>query len=188
MFRRPLPFLAAALFVLPLGACTSWKLETPVVAPIAPGAPAPEGAAKVCVARTSVYESGMTVPTRDNGVLVGATEGPGYFCYLAAPGGHEIVADHTCFKHYGARERFTALAGHVYYLEQTVFLVGGSVNCQSGWVEGEENVARMFRGPYRALVDVPGGEKLPDPNAIVPSVPAVPAEKWRPSLPNVKLL
>jgi hypothetical protein len=172
MSRRPLPFLAAALFLVPFVACTSWKLETPVAAPINPGGAGPEGAAKVCVARTSVLASAVTFPTHDNGVLVGATRGPGYFCYLAAPGSHTIVTE--------ADEpevaTLQAVAGRAYYLKEEVDNVFGYVKCRAVWVEGEA-AANVFEGlSYEALVGVPGREKLPDPNAIVPAAVSLPAQ------------
>ena len=42
------------------------------------------------MARTSAIAGAVTFPVRDNGVVVGATRGPGHFCYLSDPGRHEI--------------------------------------------------------------------------------------------------
>lgn len=66
--------------------------------------------------RTSVLAAAVTFPTRDNGVLVGATRGPTHFCYLAEPGEHVVTigADAT------ETATITAEAGRTYVLEQEV--------------------------------------------------------------------
>ena len=88
---RTTTWLALASTTLPV-ACTSWKLEQ-AVSPLQPPSAPPANVAKVCVVRTSVLAAAVTFPAHDNGVLVGATRGPGHFCYLAEPGEHEIAID-----------------------------------------------------------------------------------------------
>jgi hypothetical protein len=154
--------LALAIAMLP--ACTSWKLEQ-IVAPLPPMAPAPANAAKICVVRTSVLAAAVTFPTRDDGVLVGATRGPGHFCYLAEPGEHDItiVADEP--------EHATLLAepGHSYYLKQEVDNIFGYVKCRAVWVADSAARDAFDSTYYEALVGVPGGEALPDSPPFAPS-------------------
>src|SRR5215813_9520930 len=82
-------FLVTVL-ALSAPACASWKLSEPDTVAVHPFLPHPAHVAKVCVIRTSALEHGVTFVSRDNGVLVGATRGPTYFCYYAEPGEHDL--------------------------------------------------------------------------------------------------
>lgn len=145
------------LACLVLAGCTSYRLSTPPETALGAGSPPPPGAAKVCVIRTAVVAIAMTFPTRDNGMLVGATSGPTYFCYAAEPGEHEITVEADEVE----VARLTAEPGKSYFLEQRVDFLFGYVKCRSVWV-AESEAARLFRGSYPGvLVEVPGAERLP---------------------------
>ena len=147
-----------------LVACTSWKLEQ-VASPLQPTPPA--NMAKVCVVRTSVLGAAVTFPTHDNGVLVGATRGPGHFCYLAEPGEHEIAIDADEVE----TAKLLAEPGRSYFLKQEVDNIFGYVKCRGVWVE--EGAAKdLLDGTYNeVLVGVPGSETLP------PNPPFAPSKK-----------
>ncbi len=144
------------MMAVSLVACTSWKLERPSAA-LPPLGQGPAASAKICVVRTSDLARAVTFPTHDNGVLVGATRGPTYFCYLAEPGAHEISirADEI------ERATLFADAGRSYYLKQEVDNLFGYVKCHAIWVE-EQAARELFdESNYEVLVGVPGSEKLP---------------------------
>jgi hypothetical protein len=83
---RPLLLLALTM----LGACASQQREPREIA-VDPFVAIPPGMAQVCVVRPP--GAGQLLPTvfRDNGVTVGMTRGPSFFCYYAAPGQHRIT-------------------------------------------------------------------------------------------------
>jgi hypothetical protein len=145
--------LPLALSSLALG-CTSYHLAEPrALPPVTP----PPGLGRVCVVRTSPIAMAVTFPVRDNGALVGATRGPGGFCYDAEPGHHTIAieADEP------DRAEIEVEPGGRYFLLQEVENVFGYVRCRSAWIAervGEEKLADV---PYRVLVGVPGRERLP---------------------------
>lgn len=160
--------LAAATAALSLGgtACTSYKLAEPT-APLQPWSPAPGGLATVCVVRTSVLALAVAFPTRDNGMLVGATRGPSRFCYYAEPGEHEIEieSDSKDTAHLVAEPEGR------YFLKLEVDNIAGWVRSRPVWER--EDIARedFDSSIYQVLVGVPGSEKLP---AEVPIAPAKP--------------
>lgn len=75
-----------------LAGCSSYAVDARAPATDAFGAP-PAGLGRVCVFRPHAIGSLLTTPYHDNGALVGATKGPAYFCYFAAPGRHELRVD-----------------------------------------------------------------------------------------------
>jgi hypothetical protein len=158
---------SCALAITMLAGCTSWKLEQ-IVAPLPPMSPPPANAAKVCVVRTSVLAAAVTFPTRDDGVLVGATRGPGHFCYLAQPGEHEItvVADEA------EHAKLLAEPGHNYYLEQEVDNIFGHVKCRAVWLELSAAKDAFDSTYYEVLVGVPGDEALPADRPFAPALTA----------------
>lgn len=159
----PLAILSALGFTA--SGCTSWKLAEPAAPPISPLAPAPHHTAKVCVVRTSVLAQAVTFPTRDNGVLVGATRGRGHFCWFAEPGAHDIDIEADEVEH----AHLTAAAGHTYILEQEVDNVFGYVKCRAVWKAAEDARAAFDDTPYETLSGVPGSEKLPELTTHVPA-------------------
>lgn len=158
------------LFLVVLTACSQYKLREPEKPPLDPlGAP-PPAAARVCVVRTSVIGGAVTFPTRDNGYLVGATRGPGHFCWLAEPGDHEITieTDHT------DNASLRAEAGKAYWLKQNVSNVMGIVTCEPQWIDYTEAQKALADTPYEVLSGVPGEEKLPEqPPFVRARTPAV---------------
>jgi hypothetical protein len=162
-FTSPLSALALVALT-PLAGCTPWKLAEPARAPLDPMGAPPPGLAQVCVARSSAVASAVTFPVRDNGVVVGATRGPGHFCYLSDPGRHviHIEADEV------ETASLDAAPGGRYYLLQEVENILGYVRCSAVWVD--ESVAReaIASTSYTVLVGVPGEERLPGP---VPRAP-----------------
>lgn len=155
-------------FVLPwLIACSSYKLREPEKPPLdALGAP-PPNAARVCTVRTSVIAGAVTFPIRDNGQLVGASRGPGHFCWLAEPGDHEITleTDHV------DTAQLRADPAKVYFLKQNVSNVLGVVTCEPQWIDFEEARKAITDTPYEVLAGVPGDEKLPDQPPFVKARP-----------------
>ncbi|MBX3189810.1 MAG: hypothetical protein KF819_22485 [Labilithrix sp.] len=134
-----LPVATASVLAASAIGCASYRIAEPrteVLHPFAPIPAAGEGAfARVCVIRTSRFAQAVAFPTWDNGVLVGATKGPTFFCYKAEPGDHVIAinADEE------TRVSLRAEAGKSYYLHQKI----GSpfwVTCEADWVS--ELVAR----------------------------------------------
>ena len=73
-----------------LAGCASQNREAREIA-VDPFVAIPPGMAQVCVVRPP--GPGQLLPTlfRDNGVTVGMTRGPSFFCYYAAPGQHRIT-------------------------------------------------------------------------------------------------
>lgn len=165
--RRARALLAGALAVFAASACSSYKLGAPVQ-PIDPTLGGPGGLATVCVVRTSVLAMAVTMPTRDNGILVGATRGPTRFCYYAEPGEHEISikADSTETAH------LVAEPGGRYYLKIEVDNIVGWVRGRGVWVREDEAIEAFESSSYEVLVGVPGSEKLPAEMPIAPAKPA----------------
>jgi hypothetical protein len=159
-----------ALLLVFLAACSQYKLREPSIPPLdALGAP-PVNAARVCVVRTSVIAGAVTFPTRDNGHLVGATRGPGHFCWLAEPGDHEITieTDHI------DTATLRAEAGKAYWLKQGVSNMMGIVTCEPQWIDYAEAQKALEGTPYEVLSGVPGEDKLPEqPPFVKARAPAV---------------
>ena len=86
---RALAWLGAPALPLVAG-CFSYTVDLPQTPPVDARAAVRPDAAEVCVVRTSL--AGGTHVVRDNGQLVGATAGKGYFCYEARPGLHRVVS------------------------------------------------------------------------------------------------
>lgn len=151
-------------------ACTSYKLTAPDRAVPALGTDFPASQARVCVLRTSVLAQAVTFPTRDDGVLVGATRGPTYFCYLAEPGPHDIAIEADEVEH----AQIEAVAGRSYYLKQEVDNVFGYVKCRAVWVDEAAAKELLEQSTYEVLSGVPGSDALP------PNPPFAPARKGPP--------
>lgn len=152
---------------LALSACSSYATAEPRTPVVVPDTPVPQDVARVCVVRTSPLARAVAFPTRDNGVLVGATRGPTYFCYHAAPGAHDLVmtADNQ------GTATLLAQAGQSYTLKQEVDFIFGVVNVRPVWVAPEAAHELLQGSSYEVLVEVPGQEKLPDPRAVIPAKP-----------------
>ncbi len=83
------------LAALALTACSSYPHREPREIAVDPFGPIPEGMAQVCIVRPP--GAGQLLPTtfRDNGITVGLTRGPSFFCYFAALGPHRITPGNT---------------------------------------------------------------------------------------------
>jgi hypothetical protein len=163
-FLSHAPLAAAAALALSVTACTSYNLAEPAT-PLEPWSPAPGGLATVCVVRTSILALAVAMPTRDNGMLVGATRGPSRFCYYAEPGEHEITieSDSTETAHLIAEPEGR------YFLKLEVDNIAGWVRGRTVWER--EDVARedFDSSIYKVLVGVPGSEKLPGEVPVAPA-------------------
>lgn len=73
--------------------CSRYGLARPDAPPIPAFGWPPSGFGQVCVLRPHSVRSEVTHVVRDDGRLIGATQGPSYFCYFAAPGMHKITVD-----------------------------------------------------------------------------------------------
>jgi hypothetical protein len=166
--------LAGAAIALALvgTACKSYELAEPS-APLQPWTAAPRGLATVCVVRTSVLALDVAFPTRDNGMLVGATRGPSHFCYRAEPGEHEIAVE----------SESTATAHLVAEPEGRYFLKLELDGARGRPVWIPEDAARedLDSSIYRVLVGVPGSETLPAEVPIAPAKPERAASHGAPS-------
>lgn len=156
---------AAASLALVTG-CTSYKLAEPA-SPLNAFAAPPPDRAQICVLRDSWQAQAVAFPVHDGGVLVGATRGPGYFCYLAAPGKHRIAIESDEIED----AQIVAEAGGRYYLLNQVDNIFGYVRSRSVWLAEREARNRMEDLDPQVLVGVPGNERLPA------EVPFAPAEK-----------
>ena len=160
-------FMRRAPLLLFLIACSSYKLGEPEKPPLdALGAP-PPNAARVCTVRTSVIAGAVTFPIRDNGHLVGASRGPGHFCWLAEPGDHEITIETDHVDHASLH----ADPAKAYFLKQNVSNVMGVVTCEPQWIDFDEARKAVTDTPYEVLSAVPGEEKLPEQPTFVKARP-----------------
>ncbi len=152
-----------------LAACTSYTLAQPTEAPISAFGPAATKAATVCVIRPSHWHLQTTFVVRDDGQLVGATQGESYFCYLAEPGPHRIVAMPSDSEETATQVNLRAQAGRRYWLHLDFDRYLGTM------LESvDENTARPMVDAcdYKELVDAPGEEYIPE------AVPYARALSW----------
>jgi hypothetical protein len=140
---------AHVLALLLVGACAR-----PAAEPPAP----PTGSAQVCVVRPESLASEVTMEVRDNGRVVGATRGSSYFCYLAAPGEHQITSidDDT------GPTLLRAAPGARYWIHQEVTTLGGDVHAHLDFVDEPTAQAMLDRVDTRVLVAVRGHEDRED--------------------------
>jgi hypothetical protein len=163
--RSTMLALALATGVSLACGCTSWHLAEPAKVQVHPDAPAPATHAKICVVRTSVLAQAVTFPTRDNGVLVGATKGPTHFCYFAEPGAHAIDIEADEVEH----ASIDAQGGRTYFLKEDVDNILGWVKCRAMWVTPEIGKELLGDSTYEVLVSVPGSERLPGGVPVAPA-------------------
>ena len=156
-------FLALVAPALASG-CTSYELAAPA-SPTSPFAAPPADRAQICVVRSSVMAQAVTFPVHDGEMLVGATRGPGHFCYFAAPGRHTIAIEADEIE----RAVLIAEPGGRYYLKQEVDNLFGYVKCRAIWVTEPVAHELFDDSPPGVLVGVPGSERLPGE---VPFAPA----------------
>ncbi len=155
------------VLVLSLAACGGGrahdaKSPSPVAAELGPQ---PPGVAQVCVVRPASLAGSMTMTVRDNGRLVGATRGKTYFCWLAAPGAHQITSDDDDT----GPTLFRADSGARYWLHQEVFEVGGMAHAHLDWVDEEAATELLDSCDERVRVSVPGHDANPAAQPVVPA-------------------
>jgi hypothetical protein len=140
----------ASLVLVSLFACACAR-------PAAEPAP-PKGSAQVCVLRPESLAGGATMEVRDNGRVVGATRGSSYFCYLAAPGEHQIASidDDT------GPTLLRATEGARYWIHQEVTTLGGDVHAHLDFVDEPTAQAMLERIDTRVLVAIRGHEQSTD--------------------------
>ena len=148
--------LLAPLSIL-LG-CGSYSLALPKSPPIDAFGAGPSDAATVCVLRPSHWALRTTYVVHDDGQLVGATRGEGYFCYWAQPGPHRIVSspNESADDPAVVTERF--VAGHHYWLVQGYDDYFGT---RLEWIEEERARQLVNKCDYQELVEAPMDEVIP---------------------------
>jgi hypothetical protein len=126
----------------------------------------PAGLARVCVLRPESIAASVTFEVRDNGRLVGATRGASYFCYLAAPGLHEVTSidDDT-----GSR-LLLARVGARYWIHQEVSELDGNVHAHLEFVDEASAAPLLDACDTRVRVSIPGHDDNPSSQPIAPSL------------------
>lgn len=160
--RRPSLALVLAL-AGPLAACSHYRIVVADPPPLDALADPPDGLGQICVLRPHSLGALLTVPVRDSGLLVGATRGPSYFCYLAHPGPHHVTSKTD-------RERAVDVAvraGETVFLQQQI-RIGADRFFR---IAPADVPARLERCDYSLLVEAPG-EELGSEAPAAPSVAA----------------
>ncbi len=156
------PLIALCLFP----GCSTYVLATPPKhARIDVLGPVPAKVGRVCVFRTSVVGFASTIAIIDDGKVVGATRGRGYFCYLASPGQHQIVAED------GDAEpaNLGAEAGKRYFLHHEVNFGADRLM----WVEASRAQELAAQSDYQLVVDGLADEPLPGDVPVAPALAIV---------------
>lgn len=146
-------FLAGLLACLSTAGCADVTVSSVKVPPIAFDAPAPNDGALVCVMRATAIGFALVVPVRDNGSLVGATDGTGWFCYIAELGEHRVeveVSDADGLQ-------FQATAGTHVYIEHVIRVGEDNLERIDAARAGEIAGGRL----YSVVESGPDGETLP---------------------------
>ncbi len=124
----------------------------------------PAGQSKVCIVRPQSKVLAPTAVVHDNGHLVGGTSGESYFCYLAQPGTHHIVADS---ERQTADVDANAKAGSTYYLKQDVQT--GAETTITWSPMSTLDVRQSARGLHYVTLAAGHGEAVADNGAILPA-------------------
>jgi hypothetical protein len=123
----------------------------------------PAGQSKLCVVRLDSRLLASTAVIHDNGHLVGGTGGESYFCYLAEPGHHTLVAE---AERQSAEVEVNAKAGGVYYLKQDV---QSGTETHLHWAPMSALEAHEEGHALRYVKLAAHGTPLPDNGAILPA-------------------
>jgi hypothetical protein len=145
--------LTSLLTVALAAGCSTYDVASARTPPTDAFGPPPTGLARVCVFRPHRLGAALTTPMRDNGRLVGATQGPGYFCYFAAPGNHELrveVSDASPI-------RFSVESGGRYFVHHEINVGSDELL----FVNEREARALAAACEYQVVVGVPSDEHLP---------------------------
>ena len=158
--------MRTALFLFAsLAGCSSYTLATPRHARIDAFGPVPGGVGQVCVFRPHPSGPRLTLAILDDGKMVGATRGAGYFCYLAAPGQHQIVAEDGDVE----PANLAVEAGHRYFLHHAVNLGPDAFE----WIDAAEARVLVSECPYTEVIDAPADEPLPTDKPVAPALAVV---------------
>ena len=146
-----------AFLALTTAACSAYRIAEPQAEVLHPFAPIPEDFARVCMIRTSRLAQAVTFATLDNGMLVGATKGPTFFCYKAEPGEHtlRIEADEP------TTVKLSAVGGRSYYLHEKVpfaFIM----RCNASFVSEQKARELVDDSTYEVITKTPASEHPPD--------------------------
>lgn len=158
---------AAVIAVALLSGCSGYSLVKPDPVPLDAHAWPPAGWAQVCVLRPHWIAGAVTLTVHDDGMLMGATRGPSYFCYYAEPGPHQISSEEADA---GALDsaheiRVTLEAGRRYFLHQAIHPLGHVLE----WVDDQRGEEMAQRCGYRVLARSPAGEPLPQQPPVAPA-------------------
>jgi hypothetical protein len=147
--------------------CSGYKLARPAAPPIDAFGTPPGANAEVCVLRPHVLGAADLYVVRDNDQLVGATRGPSYFCYFAAPGRHLVTSEGDAL----IKTELLTATGHRYYVQQSITpAMNGAVSVALAWLD-EATAVRLLAGlQYAQLVSVPRDEQLPGAKSIAHSL------------------
>ncbi len=151
------------LAALALCACSGYGTTVASKPPVAAFSPPPEQQATVCVFRPHAgLGAAVLTPVSDNGEIVGATEGQGYFCYLAEPGNHRIAVDDA------VPAKVTVRPGERYYF-QHVYARG-----IDQLMRVDEASARALEAHTRYMIldQAPEGERPPPAIALAKALPS----------------
>jgi hypothetical protein len=163
--------------VLLAAGCTPFQVEMPQTPPVDPGGVVPPGAAEVCVLRTRRGVGTQLV--RDNGLLVGATQGRAYLCYRAHPGPHHV--DIRAAEDQAAVDLLLAAGERVFLRPSPVLAEGGISRVPEGEARAELNGL-----PFQQLVSAP--EPVLPPPALADAASGAPrAERPSSSAPEEPL-
>lgn len=156
------------LLIAGLAACSPYAVHA-TTPPLAPFGPGPGEAAQVCVVRPSAWAAGVTFVVHDNQQLVGATRGPSYFCYVAAPGRHEIVSDTFDSTDTPGRASGVLAPNQRYWLYQDHDNNLGSITSKLAWIDERQARDMVSSCEYKVVTATPAHEQVP------PAVPYAPA-------------
>ncbi|MBI4951614.1 MAG: hypothetical protein HY908_06245 [Myxococcales bacterium] len=150
----------ALVLAASLAGCSGYSVATsPTAPPHDAFQRAPMSSGQVCVFRPASIGAALTIPVRDNGVVVGATQGPSYFCYLAGPGAHGLTVEVSDALPLG----LWVDAGHRYFVEHQI-----NVGEDRLVPVGEPRARELLQScDYATVVGAPKGQPLP------PAVPLV---------------
>ncbi|MBT9559367.1 MAG: hypothetical protein IV100_25285 [Myxococcales bacterium] len=84
--------MAGKLLALGIAGCSAYSVRLGA-APASVDAAQDAGLARLCVVRKTAIGAALTTPVRDNGLTVGATAGPSWFCWHAGPGLHTLTTE-----------------------------------------------------------------------------------------------
>jgi len=158
--RRPRKFAGLLVGPLVLAACSPYQLGPPPADPLAVTRPFTgyiDAMATVCVIRTARVAMAVTFIVHDNGLLVGATRGPTWFCWRAEPGHHRIT---VASEDGGQRFEVDLQERGRYYLDQGLEYHLGFVTPRGRWVDEAAAVALFQQSQHRILEAAPASESL----------------------------